>query len=160
MMKEDLDTTTEGSPLSDCSVEHAYDQQRRLSTISKKFDIDGKGYLDETERALRRLDSQNTGTLDVHKVYDLMRGLQTAQRSNVELMETLQNESRRNGTLRRGIILLFAFTILLSLANIGTSFAAARLAKDTQISSLGDLQSSSTGVRLGTTSKDVVISME
>jgi hypothetical protein len=155
------DTSTEGITSSPLVSSRTSDQHhRQLSTISKKFDMDGKGYLDDTEQALRRLDSQNIGHLDVHKVYDLMKGLQTAQHSNAELMETLQKESRRNGSLRRGIIALFAFTLLLTLANIGTSFAAARLAKDTQVSALGDLQSSSSGVRLGTTSKDVVIPMQ
>ena len=41
---------------------------RRLTEVSKKYDREGKGYLNETEQALRRLDSTNKGFLDEDKV--------------------------------------------------------------------------------------------
>ena len=41
---------------------------RRLTEVSKKYDRDGKGYLNETEQALRRMDSTNKGFLDEDKV--------------------------------------------------------------------------------------------
>ena len=34
-----------------------------LSTISKKYDTSGKGYLDENERKMRELDTSNRGYL-------------------------------------------------------------------------------------------------
>lgn len=136
------------------------DTVRRLSTTSRKFDREGKGYLDETELALRRMDSRNVGMLDVHKVYDIMKTLQDAQKDNAQLLGTLRRESQRNGSLRRAIVLLCVFSFLLSLANIGTSFAAARLAKDTRVNANGDLESTNTKVRLGTTAKEVTVTME
>lgn len=42
--------------------------QRRLTEVSSKYDIDGKGYLNDTEIALRRLDSKNKGFLEQDKV--------------------------------------------------------------------------------------------
>ena len=134
--------------------------KRRLSSISKKFDRGDKGYLDETEQALRRLDSQNQGELPLDKVYQIMSTLQSAQKRNDELLTTLQAESKRNGSLRRTILVLSLFAILLTVANIGTSFAAARLAKDTRVAYDGDFVSSSTGVRLGTTAKEVTLTMQ
>ena len=44
---------------------------RRLTEVSSKYDRDGKGYLNETERALRRLDSTNKGFLEDDKVCEL-----------------------------------------------------------------------------------------
>jgi hypothetical protein len=131
---------------------------RGLSAASQQFDRNGKGYLDSTEAALRRLDSQNMGFLSVDKVYGIMESLQREQKSNHNLMETLQSESRRNMKLKTRIIALCAFTMLLAFANIAVSFAAARLAKDTAVSGSNDLTSTS-GVRLGTTSKQVTTAM-
>jgi len=42
--------------------------QRRLTEVSRKYDRDGKGYLNETETALRRMDSKNKGFIDDDKV--------------------------------------------------------------------------------------------
>ena len=136
-------------------------QRRRLSTISRQYDLGHKGYLDETEQALRKMDSQNLGALTIDKVYNIMQNLQQEQKANSELIETLRRESRRNLKLKKGIIGLCAFTALLAAANIGTSFAAARLAKDTQVSyTTNDLMSTSTNVRIGTTAKQVAITMQ
>ena len=42
--------------------------ERGLTEVSRKYDRDGKGYLNETERALRQMDSKNKGFLDQDKV--------------------------------------------------------------------------------------------
>lgn len=42
--------------------------ERRLTETSKKYDRDGKGYLNEAELAMRRMDSKNNGFLDNDKV--------------------------------------------------------------------------------------------
>lgn len=93
----------------------------RLSTISAQYDRGNKGYLDDTEKKLRAMDSENLGHLDIHKVYALMQEFQAEQKKAVGL--------------KRSVIALAAFAVLLCLANIGTSFAAAKLAKDTSVES-------------------------
>lgn len=133
---------------------------RRLSTVSRRYDRDGKGYLDETEQALRRMDSQNQGFLGIDKIYGIVEELHSQEQRNSVLIEDLRTEAKANSSLRKGIFLLCIFTVFLTIANIGTSLAAARLAKDTQVSYYNDLQSSSSGVRLGTTPKDVVVNMD
>jgi len=45
--------------------------QRCLTEVSRKYDHGDKGYLNETEQALRRMDSQNKGYIDQDKVWTL-----------------------------------------------------------------------------------------
>ncbi len=131
-------------------------QQRILSQISDLYDRDGKGYLDPTEEAMRRMDSKNLGFLDNSKVYEIMHSLQIEQVKSQELITSLQKEHQKSMSLKRGIVYMSIFAFLLAISNIGTSFAAARLAKDTTIA--GDnLVTSEGGVRVSTTPKNVVI---
>ncbi len=44
----------------------------RLSMISKMYDIDGDGKLDEAELAMRNMDTSSRGYLTNDKVYELM----------------------------------------------------------------------------------------
>lgn len=92
-------------------------QDHRLSTISKNYDRGQKGYLDDTEKLARALDS-GEGAPSIERV--------------IALLENLQSEKRLNMTMKKVIIGLGVFALLLSLANIGTAFAAARLAKDSE----------------------------
>ncbi|KAL7560944.1 hypothetical protein ACA910_022432 [Epithemia clementina (nom. ined.)] len=127
-----------------------------LSAASKMFDRDNKGYLDPTERALRQLDTDNDGKLTSHNIYDIMRSLQDSQKLSGELIESLQREQKKALNLKKAVIFLIGFAVLLSVANIATSFVAARLAQDTQISTTnGDLESRGTNIRVGTTNKMV-----
>lgn len=97
----------------------------KLSTVSQQYDRGNKGYLDETEQKLRAMDSQNAGHVSVDKVYALMQEFQAEQKKAV--------------SLRKVVIALVIFAILLTLANIGTAFAAAKLAQDVRIDSEGNL---------------------
>ena len=45
---------------------------KRLSAISKKYDIDGDGVLDEAEMRMRMMDGTGRGFLTNDKVYELM----------------------------------------------------------------------------------------
>ena len=45
--------------------------QRCLTEVSRKYDHGDKGYLNETEQALRRMDTQNKGFIDQDKVWAL-----------------------------------------------------------------------------------------
>ncbi len=131
-------------------------QQRVLSKVSDLYDRDGKGYLDPTEEAMRRMDSKNLGFLDNSKVYEIMHSLQIEQLKSQELITSLQKEHQKSMSLKRGIVYMSVFAFLLAISNIGTSFAAARLAKDTTIS--GDnLVTTDGGVRVATTPKNVVL---
>lgn len=90
---------------------------RKLSTVSKMFDVDNDGKLDDAELAMRKLDKSNRGYLTNEKVYEMMK-------SNIET----QNQLFKT---RRIVFVLLATVVVLALSNLGTSFAAAYLAKDT-----------------------------
>jgi hypothetical protein len=98
---------------------------RKLSTISKQYDVNGDGVLDDAEMAMRELDKTGRGYLTNDKVYALMR----------EQMETQKQLFRA----RRAAFALLALVVILALSNLGTSFAAASLAKDTTTSSNEEL---------------------
>jgi len=133
---------------------------RVLSKVSTLYDRDNKGYLDPTEEALRRMDSQGRGYLDMEKVYSIMQSLQEEQKKSAKLIEGFQKEQKRATSLKRGVIYLCFFAILLALSNIGTSFAAARLAKDTDVdTSSNDLMNKANGKRVATTTKLVEVSL-
>ena len=44
----------------------------RLSVVSRKYDLDGDGVLDEAEQAMRNLDKSGRGFLKSEEVYDMM----------------------------------------------------------------------------------------
>jgi hypothetical protein len=90
-----------------------------LSAVSKMYDVDGDGKLDASEQAMRDMDTDNRGYLTNEKVYKVM----------LEQMK-LQNEVF--GLKRMSMVFVFIM-FFLSLATLGTSFAAASLAKDTNI---------------------------
>mmetsp|Transcript_12800 Transcript_12800/g.16774 ORF Transcript_12800/g.16774 Transcript_12800/m.16774 type:complete len:540 (+) Transcript_12800:145-1764(+) len=126
-----------------------------MSDASRMFDRDGKGYLDSTERALRTLDTDNDGRLTVDNMYALMKNLQEAQQSSNELVMSLHHEQQKSFKLKWGVGALTVFAVLLSVANIGTAFVAARLAKETSISSVTfDMVDKNTGTRIGVTNKN------
>lgn len=114
-------------------IEEAGQFDPHLSKVSQQYDRGNKGYLDPTEKKLREMDSQNLGHLDINKVYALMQSMETEQKKAL--------------TLKRVVIALVAFAVLLCLANIGTSFAAAKLAKDMQTAN-GQLLVVATGERV------------
>ena len=127
--------------------------QRSLTSTSMKYDRQGKGYLDPTERALRTLDTENKGFLGIDKLYLIMDTLQQEQKRTASLIDAIHTEQKKSMNLKKGLIVLTSFAFLLAFANVGTSFAAAKLAKDMNISGENDLMSISTGERVSTTSK-------
>ena len=122
----------------------------RLSVTSGQYDRQGKGFLDETEQALRQLDSDNVGSLGIDQVYSIMENLQAEQKRSASLMEQIHREHQTTVGLRKGLIALACFTLLLAVSNIGTSFAAARLAKDTKATADNLFVNSQTGAMLAT----------
>ena len=133
--------------------------RRGLTEVSAMFDRNGKGYLDDTERALRRMDSQDKGFLGIDKVCVIFESLQAEQERSSELLEALREESKKSMNLKMGVIALSCFTLLLALANVGTSFAVAQLVKDTETAH-GDLVVVDGGQRVATTSKLVSFQMD
>jgi hypothetical protein len=91
-----------------------------LSITSRKYDVDGDGKLDEAEQSMRDMDTDNVGYLTNEKVYKIM----------LEQMK-LQKEVF---SLKRMALVFVVIMFFLSLATLATSFAAALLAKDTEIS--------------------------
>lgn len=126
--------------------------------MSKRYDRNGKGYLDETEIVLRQLDSKNQGYFEPEQVYDIMSSLQAEQVKSNELIESVRSEHQRTMTLKRAVFALTFFVVVLAISNIGTSFVAARLVQDMRVATNGDLVAMN-GQRLGTTSKFVEFTM-
>lgn len=92
-----------------------------LSVVSKQYDHNNKGYLDETEQRMRELDQSGKGHLNNAAVYDLMKDSMEVQ--------------KKMATQRWLLIGLTCFSVILALSNMATGFAAARLAKDTEVAS-------------------------
>ena len=80
------------------------DQQVGLSTISKMYDTTNKGYLDDQEKQMREKDTANLGHLTNAQVYDMMTEMNT-----------------KMITMRKLVVGLGVFAVLLSLANVGTA---------------------------------------
>jgi hypothetical protein len=153
------DHSTESDESKASRPQKVSNHNRQLSVCSQKYDHDHKGYLNDTEKALRNMDAENKGFLDIDKMYLIMETLQTEQKKSGDLIDTIRHEQKKTMNLKRGVIVLCCFAFLLALANIGTSFAAAILSKDTTVSRNNDF-TTLTGERLGTTAKVVQVSMQ
>jgi hypothetical protein len=92
---------------------------KTLSATSRMYDVDGDGKLDEVEQAMREMDTDNLGYLTNEKVYKVM-------------LEQMKLQRDVFGLKRMSLVFLVA-VFLLSLATLATSFAAATLAKDTNV---------------------------
>ena len=135
--------------------------RRGLTEVSAMFDRNGKGYLDDTERALRRMDSQDRGYLGIDKVCVIFESLQAEQERSSQLLEALRTESKKSLNLKMGVIALTVFSVLLALANVGTSFAVSKLVKDTQVNNAnGDLMVKGSSMRVATTDRLLIFEME
>mmetsp|Transcript_44572 Transcript_44572/g.82670 ORF Transcript_44572/g.82670 Transcript_44572/m.82670 type:complete len:528 (-) Transcript_44572:291-1874(-) len=98
--------------------------KKGLSVVSKKYDLGNKGYLDENEKILRQYDTDNNGELDLREVYKIVENVRRQQAE-------LNHDRKKIHNLKVIIIALVCFTLVLTLAMLGVSFAAAKLAKDT-----------------------------
>lgn len=125
---------TEDNSLSD--VELDANQRNMLSRVSQMYDINGDGELDEAERAMRNLDTTGRGYLTNDKVYELMN-------DHLKMQKDLFR-------FKKIVIGLAVFVVLLTLSNLGTSFAAAYLAKDTTINHKNDLVDTTTNEAVST----------
>ena len=108
---QDLITPTNGSTTSSMASSTAANLHKKksaLSVVSKQYDRTNKGYLDETEQAMRQLDESGRGHVPNHVVYDLM---------------------QESVTMHKKMATQGCFTVILALANMATAFAAASLAK-------------------------------
>lgn len=92
--------------------------ERKLSSVSKYYDVNNDGRLDEAEAAMRAMDETGRGYLTNEKVYHLMK-------DHISTQEKLLRS-------KRVVIGLIALVVLLTLSNLGTSIAAAHLSKDTK----------------------------
>jgi len=105
------------------------------SAASQKWDLNGDGVLDDAELALKDM-ADGEDELDAKKVYDLMQ-------EHLQTQKTLWKFKKIAGAFSVVIIIL-------ALSNLGTSFAAAFLAKDTTTGG-GDLkENGGRGKTLGT----------
>jgi hypothetical protein len=88
------------------------------------------------------------------KMEVLMTSLETERQRSSELLEELRLQSKTSSTLKKTVLGLCVFTVILAVANVGTSMATAMMIKDTKVNAQGDLVNLQ-GVRLGTTSKSM-----
>ncbi|KAL3826637.1 hypothetical protein ACHAXA_009078 [Cyclostephanos tholiformis] len=109
---------------------------RRLSFFSKQFDVNGDGVLDDAEMAMRNMATSGRGYLTNEQVYKMM---QEQIKTHKQLFRT-----------RRIMFVLLTLVFILALSNLGTSFAAASLAKDTTTSSNAELTNKYTNEALST----------
>lgn len=91
-----------------------------LSKSAKAWDLDGDGELDEAELALKALDKEGKGVLTKEEMYALMQESLDTQRDLFKMKKIA-------GALA-------VVTCILALSNLGTSFVAAMLSKDTATS--------------------------
>jgi hypothetical protein len=95
------------------------DGDHPLSKVSTHYDVGDKGFLTDTEKQMRGMDSDNLGHLT------------NAQVSSV-VTETLALRET-TGRMKTWLGILGVFVVILALSNLGTAFAAAWLAKDTTV---------------------------
>jgi len=100
-------------------------KSRALSSFSRQYDVNGDGRLDDAELAMRDMATSGRGHLTNEQVYAIV----------VEQMET----HRKLFRTRRVALVLLGLAFALALSNLGTSFAAAHLARDVTTSSDGEL---------------------
>lgn len=118
---------------------------RKLSTVGQMYDINNDGELDEAEQQMRDMDQSNRGYLTNDKVYSMMKA-----------QIDVQNQLFRT---RRVMFVLLALVVILAISNLGTSFAAAHLAKDTTANSNEQLTHKSTGETLSTQTTEEIIQL-
>lgn len=112
-------TMEEGAAGSQTDSEEGLRQRstKKLSVASKAYDTDHTGQLDEAQRRMRELDKSGRGFIKNEELYE-------------EFRQNLQTQKELL-SLKRLVYVLIALVIIISLATLGTSFAAAILAKDT-----------------------------
>jgi len=93
-------------------------KNNRLTKISKNYDFDGDGVLNEAELAMRRLDTSNRGYLTNQEIYALTREQIAAK--------------ERARHLKKLIAGMVCLGFVLALSNLGTSLASAILAEQTK----------------------------
>lgn len=114
----------------------AASKNSRLSMVSRMYDFDGDGQLDEAELAMRNMDKSGKGFLTNEKVFGLM--------------QQHMQQQKQLFKFKKIMISLAALVFLLTLANLGTSFAAAYLAKDTTVNNKGALVNSNSKEKVST----------
>jgi hypothetical protein len=112
--------------------------EKRLSVISQMYDVDGDGKLDKAEKAMRDMDTDNKGHLSNEKVYEV-------------ILKQFQLQ-QQVFSLKRISIALFFVLLLLAVSTLAMSFAAATLAKDTNVEN-GNLVSKTDGSLVATRSR-------
>lgn len=118
----------------------------RLSTVSRMYDVNGDGALNAAELAMRDMDQSGRGYLTNDKVYKMMQ-------DQIEVQKQLFR-------VKRIMFVLLALVVILAISNLGTSFAAASLAKDTTISSNEEIVDKKTDEGLSTQSSSSSIEIQ
>jgi len=121
-----LEENGNGSPKATRNDKGGYLPRSRESAI---WDLDGDGVLDDAELALKNM-AAGSGEIDKQEIYKLMQQHISVQRSLWKF--------------KRIAAAFFVLIVILGIANVGTSFAAAIIAKDT-VASGGNLKEKGDG---------------
>lgn len=106
------------------------------------------------------LKEQASTLFEPNHVLQIVSSLQEEQKRSTELMDTIRREHKKAVSLRRLVAGLTVFVVLLAVANIGTSFVAARLAQDIRVGIVSHDLTTIAGERVGTTAKETEIRMD
>lgn len=121
---------------SSSSVNKSTASVKRLSSVAQMYDVDGDGELDEAEQQMYDMDKSKRGYLTNDKVYTMM-----------QAQIDIQNQLFRT---RRIMFVLLALVVILAISNLGTSFAAAHLAKETTTNENDELSHKTNGETIST----------
>ena len=124
----------------------AFSMSRALSALSKQFDVNGDGKLDDAELVMRSMATSGRGFLTNEQVYSIV----------VRQMD----DQRKLFRTRRIAFVLLGLVFALALSNLGTSFAAAYLSKDVVTSGEGVLESRETSESISTQTYAETIDLE
>ena len=105
----------------------------RLSAVSKRYDVDGKGYLDNVEQKMRKMDTAGKGHLDNSAIYSIFQELDNSQK------KLLGNKRIVTG--------LIIFVLFQSAVMFGLVFLSVHLSKD--------FSPNGYGVLIGTNGKNI-----
>eukprot|EP00978_Attheya_sp_CCMP212_P034299 scaffold142930_cov55-Attheya_sp.AAC.1 len=107
-----------GIPLTEPSVQ---EDVQMMSIVSKKWDVENKGFLSPEQQQLRKLDTEGTGSLSAKQLAVF------ADRHKVLLAE--------NKRIKYGIMAMVSLTVLFFVGTVTASVLVVRANKDTSVNS-------------------------
>lgn len=138
---------------------------KQLSTVSKQYDLEGKGHLSEKQQMLRNMGIQgetardfflrNASKIDTDDLKEFAERHNELRSDNKELQKSQEELLRDNKKLKRNQILLGSATLLMGIATIAATVLAIRSAQVTVVGEDGTLVGKDSGQEVAVKSKGV-----